>query len=611
MKARVKKISLFLLADIIIIAVTMIFSFLLRFDGDIPARYEQYLYFYIILGAIFTVPLLFWRKLYSFTWSFVSLHEIIELLNVVLISGLLFYGVYSLTSRTPPFLGFPRSIIIIYYSLLFLFLSALRSAKRVMLIVANRASTQGTLKRTLIIGANSSAEELIRILKGKGKENMYHIVGILEEDREKHTTFLHGIKVLGDVARLPEIAKKYTVETLIVALPEASRKTIKKTISLANEAEIKDIKILPNLYEMVNGTLTSQDLREIRAEDLLGRKVAHIETEEIKRFMNGKKILITGAAGSIGSELCRQIRAFAPSDLYLLDYEESNLFDLMRSLESAQNPPSLHPVIADVRNAKKIYPLLEKIKPHIVFHAAAYKHVPLMEEFPEEAVMTNVFGTFSMAKAAVSAGVEKFILISSDKAVNPISVMGRTKKLAEMIMRALDETSATKFISVRFGNVLGSRGSVLPIFQDQIKRRISLTVTHPRMARYFMTTPEACLLVLEAAASGKGGEIFVLDMGKPIKINELAKELIKLSGLKPDKDIPIVYTRPRTGEKLFENIFSDKENMLATRYQKIFKTKSSYHIEKDVLLDEIERLKQYTEDTPQLIAMLTKLTTNH
>lgn len=611
MKERVKKISLFLGADIAIIASAMVFSFLLRFDGSIPARYEQYLYLYILLGTLLTIPLLFWRKLYSFTWSFVSLHEIMELLNVTIISGFLFYGIYSITSRTPPFLGFPRSIIIIHYFLLFLFLSALRSAKRVILIIVNRTSSQSTFKKTLIIGANASAEELIRILKGKGKKSVYHIIGILEEDKEKHATFLHGIRVIGDIARLPEIARTYNIETLIVALPDASRKTIKKTISLANEAEIKDIKILPSLYEMVNGTLPSQNLREIRAEDLLGRKVAHIETEEIKRFMNGKKILITGAAGSIGSELCRQIHAFTPSHLYLLDYEESNLFDVARSLDGKHNPPLLHPIIADVRNGKKIRFLLEEIRPHIIFHAAAYKHVPLMEKFPEEAVMTNVFGTFSVAKAAISAGVEKFILISTDKAVNPISVMGRTKKLAEMIMLALNETSATKFISVRFGNVLGSRGSVLPIFQEQINRRVALTVTHPRMARYFMTAPEACLLVLEAAASGEGGEIFVLDMGKPIKISELAKELIKLSGLKPNKDIPIVYTKPRVGEKLFENIFSDKENMLATRYQKIFKTKSSYHIKKDSFLKEIENLREYTEDTPQLISILTKLTTNH
>lgn len=610
MQNRVKKISLFLLSDIAMIALAMVLSFLLRFDGDIPARYEQHLYFYILLGIVFTVPLLFWRKLYSFTWSFVSLHEIIELLNVTVMSSILFYGAYFIASRTPLFLGFPRSIIIIHYSLLFLFLSALRSAKRVILIIANRASSHNALKQTLIIGANSSAEELIRILKGKGKENIYHIVGILEEDKEKHNTFLHGIKVLGNIAKLPEIARKYNIETLIVALPEASRKTIKKTISLANEAEIKDIKIVPSFYEMVNGTLAGQNLREIRAEDLLGRKVARIETEEIKSFMNGKKILITGAAGSIGSELCRQIRAFTPSHLYLLDYEESNLFDLIRSLESEHNFSSLHTIIADVRNEKKINILLDDIRPHIIFHAAAYKHVPLMEKFPEEAVMTNVFGTFSVAKAAIKSGVEKFILISTDKAVNPISVMGKTKKLAEMIMRALDKTSSTKFISVRFGNVLGSRGSVLPIFQEQIKRRVSLTVTHPSMARYFMTAPEACLLVLEAAASGQGGEIFVLDMGKPIKISELAKELIKLSGLKPDKDIPIVYTKPRTGEKLFENIFSDKEDMLATRYQKIFKTKSSYHIEKDSFLNEMENLKKYTEDAPQLISMLTKLIIN-
>lgn len=585
--------------------VSLLLAFLLRFDGELPGAYQPYFFYYLAISIGCAIPLLLWRRLYSFTWAFVSLNEIVELLKVILLSGVLFYAIYYIFQRSVLFLGFPRSIIILYYAITFLFLGALRSAKRIYLLLLRPELSQEQKKNTLIIGAGERAEELIRALQKR--PNGYAIVGILDQDAEKHSTFLHGIKVHGDVKKLPEIAKKYNVESLIIAVNESDRDTMQKTVVLARKANISDVKIIPSMFEVLSGKLTLENLRSVQMEDLLGRAVARIENEEIRAFIKGKDILITGAAGSIGSELARQIGQFQPATLWVLDHEESNLFNLMRLLEADYPSLAMYPLIADVRNEKKMLTFMTKIKPHIVFHAAAYKHVSLMETFPEEAISTNVFGTLYTARAAINANVQKFILISSDKAVRPISVMGRTKKLAEMIVHSMHGRGQTQFTSVRFGNVLGSRGSVLPIFQEQIKRRLPLTVTHPDMARFFMTAPEACLLVLEAAASGNGGEIFVLDMGKPVKIVDLARELIRLSGLTPDKDIPIIYTKPRAGEKLFEDIFSNEEGMIATKYHKVFRTKHTYTLHPHAFLKQVEKLLTHLDDPKKLYEQLSKL----
>lgn len=604
-RGRLKKILLFLLADIFLIILAMIVSFLLRFDWEIPLSYHDRIPLYIGISLIITIPLLFWRRLYSFTWSFVSLGEMVELFKAVSLAGIGFAIIYLLLQRSPAFLGFPRSIIFIHHALLFLFLGGLRAAKRIALLFISLPQPGGKRKAALVIGAGERADELIRALKKTA--NGYELIGILDNDQEKHSTLLHGVRVLGPIEKLPSLAKLHQVETVIIALSDDERNLIQKTVTLARKARVSDVKIIPSVFEMVSGKLKVQELRSVAVEDLLGRKVADIETNEIEAFIKGKNILITGAAGSIGSELSRQIARFAPYALHLLDYEESNLFDLARLLEIDYPSLVIKTYIADIRNQPKIELLMEKIKPHICFHAAAYKHVPLMEEFPEEAVMTNVLGTLAVAKAATNEGVQKFVLISTDKAVRPISVMGKTKRLAEMIVEALNSKDKTKFVSVRFGNVLGSRGSVLPIFQEQLRRRAPLTVTDPRMTRYFMTTPEACLLVLEAAASGEGGEIFALDMGKPVKIVELARELIHLSGLKPDKDVPIVFTKPRPGEKLFENIFSKEEGMIATRYQKIFKVRTANHADPASLLKEVGHISNYLANPGKLMERLTKL----
>lgn len=604
MKIRLKKTFAFLAADIIIIAATVLLAFLLRFDGTIPPEYRPYLPYYILISIGLTVPLLFWRRLYSFTWLFVSLNEIVELFKVMLLSTILFFGVYLVFQKYPIFLGFPRSIIILSNFLIFLFIGALRSAKRIVLLLFESDATRQGRKRALIIGTGERAEELLRTLQRRS--NTYFPVGILDEDPEKHSTLLHGVRVYGGIKKLPEIAQRQRAESIIIALAEGDRDLMQRTMMFARKANIHDIKIIPTMVEVLSGKFALENLRSVQVEDLLGREVARIEDEEIRTFIKGKRILITGAAGSIGSELSRQISQFAPKTMYLLDQEESNLFNLMRLLEAEHPHLTIKPIIADVRNEKKISAVITTIRPHIIFHAAAYKHVPLMEVFPEEAIATNVFGTLYVAKAALQAEVEKFVLISTDKAVRPVSIMGKTKKLAEMIVHSLNGKGKTQFASVRFGNVLGSRGSVLPIFQEQLRRRLPLTITHPRMMRFFMTAPEACLLVLEAAAAGTGGEIFVLDMGKPVKIVDLARELIRLSGLKPDRDIPIIYTKPRAGERLFEDIFNSDEEMIATRFHKVFIAKNAYNLPSG-FLKQVEALTRYTDDTKALGDELSKL----
>jgi len=580
---------------------------MLRFDGSIPAVYEPSIPFYIALSFFLTVPLLFWRRLYAFTWAFVSLDEVIEVLKVSAASGLLFLIAYAIFQGHPFFRSFPRSIIIIHHALLFLFLGFLRAAKRVTSLIFEPRKKGDQMKHALIIGAGESADELIRIMQ-RSKRNGYALMGILDDAPEKQKTLLHGVDVLGPVDDLPAVAAKYEVQTIIIALPENENGAVRKTITLAKKAQITDIKIIPGMYEMLDGKLSVEQLRPVRVEDLLGRKTTKIETQAIESFVHNKRILITGAAGSIGSELCRQIAKFSPRALHIVDYEESNLFDLARILALDHPALPITPSIADIRNRMKMEMLIEEIKPHIIFHAAAYKHVPLMEAFPEEAIATNVFGTLCVARAALKANVEKFVLISSDKAVHPVSVMGKTKKLAEMIVSSLNEPGRTHFVSVRFGNVLGSRGSILPIFEEQLKRRLPLTITHPKMTRFFMTAPEAALLVLEAATLGEGGEIFVLDMGKPIKIVEFAKEFIRLHGLEPNKDVPIVYGKPRPGERIAEVLLTDEEGVSATRYQKIFRAKSNHKMERKELILRLKDLRACLHHDRTLLKQeLTKL----
>ena len=532
---------------------------------------------YVVILAALNVFFLFRQRLYSFAWEFVSLRELAKLLKAITFASTVFALIVFLgLGNTELFAGFPRSVIFINYALNLIFIGSVRIAKRTWQEVVKKQPVSQA-PRALIVGADVEGERLIRNLVNTTKSYPFMPIGIVDHRKEKVGTKIHDIEVMGTIEDIPKSVRDHNVEYVIISLASADAHVIREAVKQAREANVKHIRIIPDTHELLSGRVTLTDLREIQIEDLLGRNPAHIETEKISEFIRGKVVMITGAAGSIGRELARQAAAFEPTSLVLVDFNESDLYDLHAELSSTLSHEHLKPVIANINNRGKIFTLVKEFKPHIIFHAAAYKHVPLMEEFPDEAVETNIFGTLNVAEAALEANVHKFVLVSTDKAIRPVSVMGKTKRVAELIVQELNEQAKTKFVSVRFGNVIGSRGSVVPLFKEQIKRRAPITITHPDMTRYFMTIQEAALLVMEAGAVGGGGEIFMLDMGKPVKIEDLAKEMIRLAGLRPDVDIPLVFTGIRPGEKIFEEIFSaDEKQVGKTQWDKIFITKNNY-----------------------------------
>lgn len=540
------RMMFFVVGDIILISLSVFLAFLVRFEGQIPTRYLLNIEGIIILSLLITIPIFYFFKLYYFTWTYVSAGELISLAKGTVLSFLILTATFFILRDHQVFSGFPRSTLFIGYFLVFIFCGGIRFAKRIYLHMFKEGG--GIEKeRTLIAGAGDAGEQILRSIL-MSKSSPYLPVGFIDDNPVKQGTIIHGIKVLGKTNDIPKIIKDEQIKQLIIAFPSAGSKAIKNTVQIARRADLKKIKIVPPIAEIINGGISLKNLKEVGVEDLLGREPVGLNTKAIESFIKDKIILVTGAAGSIGSELSRQMAQFKPSLLLLLDQDETGIFNISEELED--NFPNLKIIslMGDIRDEGKIKEIFKEFKPNIIFHAAAYKHVPLMEKHPDEAVKNNIFGTEVVAKAALSSGAERFIFISTDKAVNPVSVMGATKRAGEMLCQTLNQRNGTEFISVRFGNVLDSRGSVIPIFREQIKKGGPVEVTHPDMKRYFMLTSEACLLVLQAGAMGRGGEVFVLDMGRPIKILDLAKEMIKLSGFEPDKDIPIVFTKPRPGK---------------------------------------------------------------
>jgi len=578
----------FLISDVVLISLSFYLAFLLRFEGQIPIQYfEGNIQAAIFLALFFCIPIFYLYKLYHFTWAYVSMQEIISLFKAVSLSFLVLGASLFVLRDYNVVSGFPRSILLISYFLVFLSTGLIRFSKRIYLNIAKGANGVENGKRTLIVGAGDAGEQILRSIQ-VGKHNMYLPIGFVDDNQMKQNVSIHGLKVLGKIENIAGIAKTESVEEMIIALPSAGSGTIKKAVELGRKAGVKNIKILPSIAELIGGKVSIGNVREVEVEDLLGREPVSVDTEKIEKFIKDKIVLITGAAGSIGSELSRQVAKLKPSKLLILDQDETGMFYISNELKANFPDITIFSLIADIRDPNKIDGIFNQFKPSIVFHAAAYKHVPLMEENPQEAVKNNIFGMKTVADVSLKHGAEKFVFISTDKAINPTSVMGATKRVGEMISQVLNQKNHTKFVSVRFGNVLGSRGSVIPTFKEQIKRGGPVRVTHPDMKRYFMITSEACLLVMQAAEMGEGGEVFVLDMGEQIKIVDLAKEMIKLSGFKPDEDMPIVFTGVRPGEKLYEEILTPKEGTVATKNEKIFiaklsswdESKLNYHLDK-------------------------------
>ncbi len=579
----------FIISDIIFISLSVYLAFFLRFDGDIPNQYFPIIQKVIILTLIFCLPIFYFSKLYFFSWSYVSTEELISLIRASTI-GFLFLGITLYISKDFPFFfGLPRSTLFISYFLVLLFCGGIRFSKRIYLQIFSRGLREEK-ERTLIIGAGDAGEQILRSIL-TSKPSPYLPVGFIDDSPIKQGLTIHGLKVLGKISDIPRIIEEDQADEMIIALPSAGSKEIKKAVEEGRKAGLKKIKVVPPITELINGEASLRNIREIQVEDLLGRELVSLDTKSIENFIQNKIVLITGAAGSIGSELSRQVAKFKPSLLLLLDQDETGIFNILEEFEDKFPRLRIFSEICDIQDEEKINHIFRNFHPQVAFHAAAYKHVPLMEKHPDEAVKNNVFGTKIVADTALKYNLEKFIFISTDKAINPTSVMGATKRVGEMICQVLNQKNTTKFISVRFGNVLDSRGSVVPIFKKQIKRGGPVGVTHPKMKRYFMTTSEACLLVTQAGAMGQGGEVFVLDMGEPVRILDLAKEMIRLSGFEPDKDIPIVFTGPRPGEKFFEEILTAEEGTIATQHQKIFMAKLS-NMDKRKIKGNLEELKE-------------------
>lgn len=438
----------------------------------------------------------------------------------------------------------------------------------------------------MIIGAGEAGSSIIREITGSIYVNGTVICAI-DDNKEKSGSYIQGVKIVGDRNSILDAVLKYEITSIIIAMPSASKKAIREILDICKQTNCS-LKILPGMYQLINEEVSVTKLRDVEIDDLLGRDPVIIDLEEVMNYVSAKTILVTGGGGSIGSELCRQLASHKPKQLIILDIYENNAYSIEQELKSSYPDLSLTVLIASVRNSKRIHMIMDMYHPDIIYHAAAHKHVPLMERSPNEAIKNNVGGTYKMALAAHQFGVKKFILISSDKAVNPTNVMGASKRICELIIQSFHKKSKTEFVAVRFGNVLGSNGSVIPLFKEQIQRGGPVTVTHPDIIRYFMTIPEAVSLVLQAGAYAKGGEIFILDMGEPVRIADLARNLIRLSGYEPDKDIDIEYTGLRPGEKLFEELLMEEEGLSSTSNKLIF-------VGKQIDIDEEEFLEKVVE----------------
>ncbi len=592
---QIKRILFFLLCDLVIISVSLYCAFLMRFEFAIPAIYKAMLFsslpFFLIIKSAF----FFIFGNYKITWRYVGITELTRIYvataaaeSLLMVVIMIPFGPHLAFIPLPYISGFPRSIFFIDALLSTLLLSGLRISKRLYLDKKMRRGKSGLGERTIIVGAGRTGEMILRDIEQRGYSDFYP-VGLLDDDKVKVGGYIRGIKVLGTTDSLKGVIAKHRAGAVIIAIPSLNHKTLREIYDTAKKCGLRTVKIVPRIYDFHRPDINLRNLEEISIEDLIGRQTVKVDHAGISNFISGKSVLITGAGGSIGSEIVMQVCTFDPACVALFDIDETELHSM--SLRIRRSFPLIearcHFITGDVRDSSRVDEIFKAYNPNIVFHAAAYKHVPMMESNPKEAIKVNVLGTYNLADASARFGVSKFILISTDKAIRPTSIMGASKRIAEYIGEAFNNSlGRTEFISVRFGNVLGSRGSVLPIFLDQLKHGGPLTVTHPEMCRYFMTIPEAVSLVLQASTMGKGGEVLVLDMGDPVKIVNLAEELIRLHGMTPYVDIDIVFTGLRPGEKLFEEILTAEEGTMATKHEKIFIAKNSGSRK----LDEIEGL---------------------
>ena len=572
------------IVDMITIVLNSYLALFLRVMDD-SRELKMYLpgiHNYVLINVITTLVIFVVLNLYNRVWSYASAHEAVSIIVACLSSTAL-----QALGMNLLFIREPRSYPIIYFMLLTMTTLITRFSYRMLHIMEQgMARSKSRARNTIVIGAGEAGSMIITELKTSRYLNQ-KVVCVIDDNPFKKGKYIHGIKIVGGRDVIEKYAEKYNAEEIILAIPSASPKDTKDILRICNRTSCK-MKALPGLYQLINEDISVSKLREVSIEDLLGRDTIDIDLESVGEYVHNKRVLVTGGGGSIGSELCRQIAAHQPRQLIIFDIYENNAYDIQQELKRKYPGLQLDTLIGSVRNTKRIEGVMEMYRPDVVFHAAAHKHVPLMEDSPNEAIKNNVLGTYKTARAADKFGVKKFVLISTDKAVNPTNIMGASKRLCEMIIQTFSKYSNTEYVAVRFGNVLGSNGSVIPLFKKQMEEGGPVTVTHPDIIRYFMTIPEAVSLVLQAGAYAHGGEIFVLDMGEPVKIADLAKNLIRLSGYTLGVDMEIKYTGLRPGEKLYEELLTKEEGLKKTANDLIF-------IGKPLEFDEVHFLSQWRE----------------
>ncbi len=573
--------------DVISVILASYLAIVIRYEfnvDSIPVHFRQPIERFMPINILLTLIIFYFFRLYSSLWAFAGETELQNIVVSCVLSTLVnSIGLQFFKIKTQ---AVPKSYYFFYLFLLLTCIFSSRFSYRFFRSLKHKQQNKKNLISVMVIGAGEAANLIIKEIVNSNFSTMV-IKCIVDDDKGKWGRYIQGIKVVGGRDKIVECADVYDVDEIIVAMPSASRVEIRNILEICKDTNCK-LRSLPGMYQLVNGEVNVSKLRDVEVEDLLGRDPVSVDMNSILGYVQGKRVLVTGGGGSIGSELCRQIASHRPKQLVIVDIYENTIYDVQQELKARFPELDLVVLVASVRNTNRMNYIFTKYRPHIVYHAAAHKHVPLMEDSPTEAVKNNVFGTFKTAQAAAISGVQRFVMISTDKAVNPTNIMGASKRICEMIIQTFDKHYETEFVAVRFGNVLGSNGSVIPLFRKQIAAGGPVTVTHPDIIRYFMTIPEAVSLVLQAGAYAKGGEIFVLDMGEPVKILDLAQNLIKLSGFRVGEDIKIEFTGLRPGEKLYEELLMEEEGMKDTANKMI-------HIGKPIELDEHEFFVQLKE----------------
>ncbi|GAB6173048.1 nucleoside-diphosphate sugar epimerase/dehydratase [Paradesulfitobacterium aromaticivorans] len=562
-----KRTLLLMLVDALLVNLAAFGSFYIRFEGNISSQ-DFLIYYHTAWAATLLYLAVFYVfGLYNRLWQYASTGELMSIIFAVTVGT---GGTVTLVYFFAP-LRIPHSVAaLLWFTTVFL-IGGSRFIWRILQENVFTPHVPGSQKQVIIVGAGDAGVMAARELKNRNFREG-RPVGFIDDAAKKQRLQLMGIPVLGTRKDIPRIVKGHNIDEVIIAMPSASGEAVREIVQICEKTGV-DLRIMPGVINVLSGQVDAHPIREIQVEDLLGREPVELDLDQVADYLTGETILVTGGGGSIGSEICRQVTKFNPSKLIVVGHGENSVFDIEQELHTDYPGLEVITEILDIKDRDKVQLVFQKHRPGVVFHAAAHKHVPLMERNPEEALKNNIVGSKNLAEAADAVKVKTFVLISTDKAVNPTSVMGTTKRVAEMIIQSMDKHSATRYVAVRFGNVLGSRGSVIPTFKRQIAKGGPVTVTHPEMVRYFMTIPEASQLVIQAGAMAEGGEIFILDMGKPVKIVDLARDLIRLSGFEPEVDIQIKFTGIRPGEKLYEELLTSEEGTTATKHKRIFVAK--------------------------------------